>query len=284
LVENRLLIRDQRHNETVIEVAHETLLRQWDVLAGWLQDERAALKEADALERQSREWKESGSDESWLWGGQRLLDAVALAGRAGFRKRLEGCSEFLERSRKQQEERDAEKLRVQTEKLKAAEELAAAQAAARHQAERNAIVSRSQALVAEARQVRSTLRVQSLLLASAAIETTRRYFSEKIVLPTAHQTLRDTLAGIGGDALVGHLLPITCIAFSADTRWVVTGSFDKTARLWDLKASDPSDQAVVLKGHEDQVRAVAFSPDNRWVVTGSADSTARLWDLKASDP
>ena len=135
LAENRLLMRDQRHSETVIEVAHETLLRQWDVLAGWLQDERAALKEADALERQSREWKESGSDESWLWGGQRLQDALALAGRAGFRKRLEGCSEFLERSRKQQEERDAEKLRIQTEKLKAAEELAAAQAAARQQAE-----------------------------------------------------------------------------------------------------------------------------------------------------
>src|SRR6266550_5792386 len=104
LAENRLLARDQRHGETVIEVAHETLLRQWDVLAGWLQDERAALKEADALERQSREWKESEFDESWLWGGQRLQDALALAGRAGFRNRLEECSEFLERSRKQQEE------------------------------------------------------------------------------------------------------------------------------------------------------------------------------------
>ena len=136
LAENRLLMRDQRGSETVIEVAHETLLRQWDVLAGWLQDERAALKEADALERQSREWKESGSDESWLWGGQRLQDALALAGRAGFRKRLERCSEFLERSRKQQEDRDAEKLRVQTEKLKAAEELAAAQTAAAARAKR----------------------------------------------------------------------------------------------------------------------------------------------------
>src|SRR5207248_4317558 len=55
--ENRLLTRDERHGEIVFEVAHETLLRQWDELAGWLQDERAALKEADALERQSRGWK-----------------------------------------------------------------------------------------------------------------------------------------------------------------------------------------------------------------------------------
>ena len=145
LAENRLLMRDQRHSATVIEVAHETLFRQWDVLAGWLQDERAALKEVDALERQSREWKESGSDESWLWGGQRLQDALALAGRPGFRKRLEGVFRVSRASRKQQEERDAEKVRVQTEKLKAAEDLAAAQsklaqeqAAARQQAERAA--------------------------------------------------------------------------------------------------------------------------------------------------
>ena len=59
------------------------------------------------------------------------------------------------------------------------------------------------------------------------------------------------------------------MAFSPDNRWVVTGSVDNTARLWDLKAADPAAQPVVLKGHEDSVTAVAFSPDNRWVVTGS---------------
>src|SRR5207253_9612743 len=73
----------------------------------------------------------------------------------------------------------------------------------RIEAERNAILSQSQALVAEARQVRSTLPVQSLLLASAAVESTRRRLPEKIVLLSAHQTLRDTLAGVGGRPLVG---------------------------------------------------------------------------------
>jgi hypothetical protein len=124
LAENRLLTRDQRQGESVFEVANETLLRHWDTLVGWLQDERAALKEADALDRQSREWKGSGCNESWLWAGQRLQDALVLAGRAGFRNRLAGCAEFLERSLKQQEDRDAEKLRI-------AEQLAAAQTALR---------------------------------------------------------------------------------------------------------------------------------------------------------
>jgi len=61
---------------------------------------------------------------------------------------------------------------------------------------------------------------------------------------------------------------------------VVTGSLDRTARLWDLKAANAAAQLVVLKGHEDSVTAVAFSPDKRWVVTLSSDTTARLWDLK----
>ena len=36
LVEKRLLVSDSRGGETVIEVAHESLLRQWKTLADWL--------------------------------------------------------------------------------------------------------------------------------------------------------------------------------------------------------------------------------------------------------
>src|SRR5438552_12054561 len=83
--------------------------------------------------------------------------------------------------------------------------------------------------------------------------------------------------------LKGHESSVTGVAFSPDNRWVVTGSVDKTARLWDLKAAYPAAQPVVLKGHENSVTAVAFSPDNRWVVTGSYDKTARLWLLQIED-
>ena len=84
--------------------------------------------------------------------------------------------------------------------------------------------------------------------------------------------------------LRGHDGPVNAVAISPDNRWVVTGSLDKTARLWDLSAKDPAANPVVLRGHEGAVTAVAISPDNRWVVTGSLDKTARLWDLSAKDP
>ena len=69
--------------------------------------------------------------------------------------------------------------------------------------------------------------------------------------------------------LRGHEDAVNAVAISPDNRWVVTGSYDKTARLWDLSAKDPAANPVVLRGHEGAVNAVAISPDNRWVVTGS---------------
>src|SRR5208282_1128208 len=83
--------------------------------------------------------------------------------------------------------------------------------------------------------------------------------------------------------LWGHDGAVYAVAISADSRWLVTGSADKTARLWDLRAKEPAANPVVLRGHDGGVYAVAISADSRWVVTGSSDNTARLWLLQLND-
>ena len=63
---------------------------------------------------------------------------------------------------------------------------------------------------------------------------------------------------------------------SADGRAVLTGSFDKTARVWDTVTGKPLGPAL---RHDGQIYAVAFSPDGQTVLTGSDDRTARLWEI-----
>ena len=57
---------------------------------------------------------------------------------------------------------------------------------------------------------------------------------------------------------------------------VVTGSIDKTARVWRL-----ADGSLVrtLEGHSGDVNSVCVTPDSLHVVTGSMDNTARVWCL-----
>jgi hypothetical protein len=82
--------------------------------------------------------------------------------------------------------------------------------------------------------------------------------------------------------LAGHRGAVLTAAFSPDGTHVVTASTDKTARVWDLRASPPS--FVALEGHQREVLAAAFSPDGTHVVTASNDGTARVWDLTGDKP
>lgn len=77
--------------------------------------------------------------------------------------------------------------------------------------------------------------------------------------------------------LRGHKNVILDLQFSPDGRWLVSGSADKTARIWDVQAQRSKG---VLRGHQAGVYGVAFSPDARHVATASLDKTARIWSME----
>ena len=122
MVEKRLLVKDTRDGQTVIEVALESLLRQWRELAAWLREESQELKAADTLERAAADWQASDRNDSWLLEGTRLAEAETLAAQPGFRDRLDPTRDYLNDSRARENQRiEAEKQRQEAE-LQAARE------------------------------------------------------------------------------------------------------------------------------------------------------------------
>ncbi|ETN97140.1 hypothetical protein RFI_40391, partial [Reticulomyxa filosa] len=74
--------------------------------------------------------------------------------------------------------------------------------------------------------------------------------------------------------LKGHSNAVTCVQFSPDGNIIVSGSYDKTIRLWNASSGT---QIKSLKGHSDIIKSVQFSPDGNTIVSGSHDKTIRLW-------
>lgn len=71
-----------------------------------------------------------------------------------------------------------------------------------------------------------------------------------------------------------HLGPVYRVAWSADSRKLLTGSSDTTLKVWDI-----TNQKLLrdLPGHEDEVYAIDWSPIGSPAASGGKDQKVRLW-------
>ena len=73
---------------------------------------------------------------------------------------------------------------------------------------------------------------------------------------------------------VGHTDAITCVAYSHDEEYILTGSIDKQVKLWSIEG-----QLIrTYHGHAKGIIDTKFSPKRNYIVTKS-DSLTRLWTI-----
>ena len=75
----------------------------------------------------------------------------------------------------------------------------------------------------------------------------------------------------------GHNHFVSSLALNSDNTKLVSGSWDKTIRLWDIE-SCKSD--LLFRGHTKDVLSVGFSHDERLIFSGAMDNTLKYWNTK----
>jgi WD40 repeat protein len=72
-----------------------------------------------------------------------------------------------------------------------------------------------------------------------------------------------------------HKAAVQSLAFSPDSKYLASGSEDKTAVIWDLQTFEPF---KTFPDHFSTVKVVIFTPDQQYIIT-SGDNTFKRWSL-----
>jgi WD40 repeat protein len=120
------------------------------------------------------------------------------------------------------------------------------------------------------------------ILASGGRDGLVRLWDLRTGEPLRHINKKTQARKTHGDdymAPLGHRDKITTLAFSSDGQTILTGSWDRTARLWDTVNGKPLGPPLL---HEDKVVAAAFERQAGIFWTGTRAGAVRSWEQGAS--
>src|SRR6185436_8106105 len=140
-----------------------------------------------------------------------------------------------------------------------AESAEATAVANEQEAKKQVAISRSQLLVVNS-QLHKDNDTLNLLLSIESFNLVKIFSHSDRIL--AEHGLLHSLNQVSGIQLSGHEDFIYTLAFSPDGLWLATGSYDNTARLWDMK--NLTVEPIVLSGHDSVISILSFSPNGQW--------------------
>ncbi|KAF2464685.1 WD40 repeat-like protein [Lindgomyces ingoldianus] len=89
---------------------------------------------------------------------------------------------------------------------------------------------------------------------------------------------RDWTAAL--QTLEGPSSSVSSVAFSHNSTWLASGSYDNTVRIWDVSNGEC---LQTLEGHSSSVSSVTFSHDSTRLASESNDNTVKIWDASSSE-
>ena len=80
--------------------------------------------------------------------------------------------------------------------------------------------------------------------------------------------------------LAGHTAAITNIEFDKRDEFLVTSSYDRTARIW--KLDQLQELPIILSDHQSWVMSAGFTRNGQWVLTGQFDKILTIYPVDMS--